>query len=98
MTRARRLSGTWSPERQPIRQGAGARKESLAYGFTNMGSYDELMRNGEAAAKALGLDLIRIEMPAPQDFASATAVVLRERADALLISPNSTNFIVRNGA
>ncbi len=59
-------------------------------------TYAELLRNRDAAAKALGIDLIRIEMSAPQDFGNATAAVLRERADALLISPNSTNFILRN--
>ena len=66
------------------------------YGAFNEKTNDELMRNREVAAKGLGLDLIRIEMPAPQDFANATAAVLRERADALLISPNNTNFILRN--
>src|SRR4030095_7409784 len=38
------------------------------FGAGNEKTYEELMRNREAAAKALGVDLIRIEMPAPQDF------------------------------
>ena len=56
----------------------------------------ELQRNRDAAAKALGMDLVRIEMPAPEDFVSATSAILRERAEALLLSPNATNFILRN--
>jgi putative ABC transport system substrate-binding protein len=77
----------------------GVRRVVYLYGSFGAGdekTFEERMRNREAAAKALGVDLIRIQMPAPQDFASASAAVLRERADALLISPNSTNFILRN--
>src|SRR4030095_10652921 len=64
----------------------GVRRVVYLYGRYSAGSekaMDELMRNREAAAKALGLELIRIEMAAPQDFADASAAVLRERADGL---------------
>lgn len=77
----------------------GVRRVAYLYGRYFGGTEKaraELWRSREVAAKALGFDLIPIEMPAPQDFGSATAAVLRERADALLISPNATNFILRN--
>ena len=50
----------------------------------------------EAAARALGISLLRIEMNAPQDFDSAIATIGRARPDALLLSPNPTNLILRN--
>ena len=66
------------------------------FGAGNAASIAELQRNRDAAAKALGMDLMRIEMPTPQDFGGATAVILREHGEALLISPNPTNFILRS--
>lgn len=77
----------------------GVRRVVNLYAQTGAGddkSYAELRRNRDAAAKALGIELIRIEMATPQDFGSATAAALRERADALLISPNGINFILRH--
>jgi len=40
----------------------------------------ELQRNRDAAAKALAMDLVRVEMPAPEDFVNATSAILRARA------------------
>ncbi len=50
----------------------------------------ELERNQDTAAKALGIDLIRIEMSAPEDFGSATSAILRERGEAFLLATNPT--------
>jgi putative ABC transport system substrate-binding protein len=50
----------------------------------------------DTAAKALGVILLRIEMNTPQDFDSATAAIVRERADALMLNPNPPNYILRN--
>ena len=50
----------------------------------------------DTAAKALGVLLLRIEMNTPQDFDGATAAILRERADALMMNPSPPNYILRN--
>jgi putative ABC transport system substrate-binding protein len=49
----------------------------------------------DAAAKALGVSLLRIEMNTPRDFEGATAAIVRERADALMLNPNPPNYILR---
>jgi putative ABC transport system substrate-binding protein len=66
------------------------------FGAGNATRVVELQRNRDAAAKALGVDLIDIEMPAPEDFDRATATIVRERDDAILLSPNATNMMLRN--
>jgi putative tryptophan/tyrosine transport system substrate-binding protein len=66
------------------------------FGIADAARAAEMQRERDAAAKALGIEFMRIEMPAPQDFAVASAAILREHGEALLISPNATNFIVRN--
>ena len=50
----------------------------------------------DAAAQALGVTLLRFQMNTPQDFEPTTAAVVREHPDALLLSPNPTNFVLRN--
>ena len=50
----------------------------------------------DAAAQALGVSLLRFQMNAPQDFDATSAAVVREHPDALLLSPNPTNFVLRN--
>jgi putative ABC transport system substrate-binding protein len=66
------------------------------FGIAGAARVAEMQRERDAAAKALGVEIIRVELPAPQDFAAATTAILREHGEALLISPNATNFIVRN--
>lgn len=66
------------------------------YGAGDAATAAAIERRRLAAAKALGVELVTVWMPAPQDFADATATVLREHIDALLISPNATNFILRD--
>jgi ABC-type uncharacterized transport system substrate-binding protein len=53
-----------------------------------------LIRKEEATAKALGIDLRRIIMTAPQDFERVTATVLRERDEALLIQ-GQASYVMR---
>jgi putative ABC transport system substrate-binding protein len=50
----------------------------------------------DAAAQALGMSLLRIPMKAPDEFDNATAAIIRERADALLLNPNPVNLALRN--
>ena len=49
----------------------------------------------DAKARALGVGFFRVALNTPQDLDAATAIVVRERPDALLISPSPTNFILR---
>jgi putative ABC transport system substrate-binding protein len=49
----------------------------------------------DAAANALGMSLLRVRMNSPQDFDAAMAMVVRERPDALILSSNPVNFILR---
>jgi putative tryptophan/tyrosine transport system substrate-binding protein len=53
---------------------------------------DALDREQDAAAQALGVTLLRVQMNTPEEFGRATSAVLSERPDALLLSPNPTNF------
>ena len=48
-----------------------------------------------SAAQRLGVTLVDIEMKSPQDLEAAEVSIIRERSDALLLSPNPTNYIVR---
>lgn len=50
----------------------------------------------DAAARALGMNLLRVPMNTPQDFDSATAAIIRERPDALMLNPNPVNLALRN--
>jgi putative ABC transport system substrate-binding protein len=49
----------------------------------------------DAAADALGISLVRVQLNEPQEFDAATATIVRERPDALTLSPNPINFILR---
>ena len=54
-----------------------------------------LRNEQETAAARLGITLLRLEMLGPQDLESATASIMRQRPDALLLSPNPTMYTVR---
>lgn len=47
------------------------------------------------AAASLGLQLVRVQMGTPKEFEAAAAAIERERPDALLISPNPVNLVMR---
>lgn len=49
----------------------------------------------DAAADALGMSLVRVQMNEPQDFDAAKAAIVRERPDALTLSPNPINYVLR---
>ena len=54
-----------------------------------------LLDEQTAAARALGINLIPVEVNSPQEFESATAAILRERPDALLLANNPMNIVLR---
>ena len=59
------------------------------------GKLAALVSEQDAAARALGVTLLRLPMNTPQDFDATIATIVRERPDALLLSPNATNFVLR---
>jgi len=56
---------------------------------------DSLNRKYDAAVQRLGMSRVSVVMNSPQDFASATAKILQEGADGLLIDSTGTNFALR---
>ena len=42
------------------------------------------------------MKLVRVPLSTPQDFDTATAAIVREDPDALLVNPNPVNYILRN--
>jgi len=57
--------------------------------------FDEFNKGLNASAKSLGIDLRDVLLNAPQDLERVTAEVVRERADALVLSGNSGVYAVR---
>ena len=49
----------------------------------------------EAAARSLGVTMTPVAMASPEDFTEATRRIAREHPDALLLSPNPVNFLLR---
>ena len=49
-----------------------------------------------AAARKLGIALISVEINVPEDFANATATIVRERPDALLLANTPPNLLLRH--
>jgi len=49
----------------------------------------------DAVAKQYGIALAYVDLSSPEDFAAATAAVVRERVDALFLYPSPTNFALR---
>ena len=88
------------PKRIELLRAAAPKVVRVANLFGNFGGFGAeklaaLASERDAAAKAMGMSLLQIQMNTPQDFDSATAAVVRERPDALLLSPNPTNFVLR---
>jgi putative ABC transport system substrate-binding protein len=68
--------------------------------ITNSGGWDQarltaLRKETDARAHALGMVLIRVQIDARPDFGSATAAIVRERPDGLLVSTTPINFELR---
>ena len=49
----------------------------------------------EADAKAIGLTIVRVDLNAPSEWRSVTEAIVRERPDALVLSPAPINFNLR---
>jgi putative ABC transport system substrate-binding protein len=49
----------------------------------------------DAAALALGISLRRVSLKTAQDFASATATIMAERADSLLVGDTQVSYVLR---
>jgi putative tryptophan/tyrosine transport system substrate-binding protein len=56
---------------------------------------DALNAEHEAAARRLGVSLLRVPLKAASDLESATAAIMRERADAVLVGDSPVTFLLR---
>jgi putative ABC transport system substrate-binding protein len=65
------------------------------FGAGNPVAFAARKREREAAAQAMGVQLIDIEMTSSQEFERATSAVVREHADALLLNPGPLNWALR---
>jgi len=89
------------PKRLELLKSVAPRVTRVANLFGNFGGFDAaklaaLAAEQDTAAQALGVTLLRFQMNTPQDFDATTAAVVRAHPDALLLSPNPTNFTLRN--
>jgi putative ABC transport system substrate-binding protein len=88
------------PKRLDLLKAAVPGISRVAYLRGNFSGYDPsqtatLVNEQDAVARALGMTIVRVSLNSPQDLDAATTAVVRERPDALLISPSPTNFILR---
>jgi putative ABC transport system substrate-binding protein len=88
------------PKRLELLKAAVPRIARIANVQGNFGTFDAanlatLTNTQEASARALGITLVRVELNTREQFDSAIAEIVRERPDALLLSPNPLNFILR---
>ncbi len=63
-------------------------------GILDKAAFDAGRRAQDAAARTLGIRLIRVDMDARQDFDRATATIAQERPDALAIAGTSTTGVL----
>jgi hypothetical protein len=88
------------PKRLELLKTVAPKVTRVANLFGNFGGFDAaklaaLNAEQDAAAQALGVTLLRIQMNTPQDLESMTAQFVRETPDAMLLNPNPTNFVLR---
>ena len=69
--------------------------EPIWQGVRSAEQVETLNKEYDAAALALGISLRRFPMKTMQDFASATATIMAERADALLVGDSQFSYIQR---
>jgi putative tryptophan/tyrosine transport system substrate-binding protein len=55
----------------------------------------DVANNLDAVARALGVKLLPISMKTPEEFERTTAIIVRERAGALLIGDNAITYALR---
>ena len=89
------------PKRLELLKTVAPKVTRVANLFGNFGGFDAaklaaLNAEQDAAAQALGVTLLRIQMNTPQDLESMTAAFVRETPDAMLLNPNPTNFVLRH--
>ncbi|HEY3032951.1 MAG TPA: ABC transporter substrate-binding protein, partial [Bradyrhizobium sp.] len=89
------------PKRLELLKAAVPSVGRVALIFGNFGGFDAaklaaLDREQDAAARALGITLARVQMNTPEEFEKVTSVVLSERPDAVLLNPNPSNFLKRS--
>jgi putative ABC transport system substrate-binding protein len=95
------FSTSLHPKRLELLKAAAPRISRVAFVAEESGRFysaemaESLNQQYEAAARRLGMSWASVVMNSPQDFASATAKILQEGADGLLIDGNGTNFALR---
>jgi putative ABC transport system substrate-binding protein len=55
----------------------------------------DMWKHAEASARALGLQLRRVEVRGPDEFDRAFSTIIRERAQALFVFPSTMLFLER---
>ena len=65
-------------------------------GIRDAARADALIKDYEAAARQLGIRLLRVPLKTAQGFEMATAAIVRERADALLVGDGPVTFLLRS--
>jgi len=88
------------PKRLELLKAAAPQISRVAYVRGNFSGLDAtqsatLTDEQDTAAQALGVSILRVQLNTPREINDAIATVMRERPDALLISPSPTNFILR---
>lgn len=88
------------PKRLELLKEAAPAARRIVFLFGNYGGFAGAKRaaiddDQDTAAQALGVSLLRVQMNTPEDFGLATDAMLALRPDALLLSPNTTNFLKR---
>jgi hypothetical protein len=89
------------PKRLQLLRAAAPRTARVAYFETDYQwlrraeQVDALNKEYDAAALVLGISLRRFPLKTPQDFASATGVIVAERADSLLVGDSLFGYTLR---
>ena len=88
------------PKRLELLKQAVPSARRVVFLFGNYGGFSgeklaAINAEQDAAARALGVSFLRVSMNTPEEFGKATEAILAQRPDALMLSPNTTNFLKR---
>jgi putative ABC transport system substrate-binding protein len=88
------------PKRLELLKAAAPKISQVLFLYGRFGGFQPareaaIEQEQSAAAQRLAVTLLRLEMSTPKDFEMAAASIVRLSPDALLLSPNPTNYIVR---
>jgi putative ABC transport system substrate-binding protein len=88
------------PKRLQLLKEAVPSVRRVVFLFGNYGGFSDakiaaINAEQDAVAQSLGLSFLRVQMNTPEDFQRATEAILLQRPEALLLSPNTTNFLKR---